>query len=378
MADRPSRTEIECAYCLQPFSAPAVPGQELVCPYCGFRQLLRRINTSPPLTVFEEPPISPVGAAPTINDNGPARSSVTPPLPAAGLGGKELYSVAVPPAGLTSRPEVSGRVPSATGALRAGEALSSPAIASASPDLRLGNSEGADESSTSFARRVPRGQGRWSGPKPAQPVSVFTLVAVSIAAAIAGFAAGYWVGHYDRIALGRSHQSPRWTGSGGGKSVLVEGRITFRPDPLSGQPDAGAVVILLPATKLPEKTLPVEGLRPFESPRPDASGPKALAELGGAVERTDQSGQFMLVVPPDDYYVLLISRKTRRPKGSPIRPADLAAIRNYFYAAEDLVGQAKYHWGLYRFREGKYTVDHNFGLDEGNQPFDPLTDIQAD
>lgn len=160
-------------------------------------------------------------------------------------------------------------------------------------------------------------------------------------------------------------------------SVLVEGRISYRPDPLTGRPDPGAVVIFLPADRKPTRTLPIEGLRPYETPQPGSPGPKAVVTLGGAVERTDTEGRYMTVLPPGSYYLLVISAKARRAKGAPIAPSDLAEMRQYFYAAEDLIGTAKYHWARYRFKEGKYTVDRNLGLDESTREFEPLENLGA-
>jgi hypothetical protein len=192
-----------------------------------------------------------------------------------------------------------------------------------------------------------------------------------IAAALsAGFFAGVWVGQFVWGTPGERAGFSRWTGSSG--QVLVEGRLSYRPDPLTGRPDDGAVVIFLPADRTPKETIPVSGLRPFETANSRAAGPQAIAKLGGVVERTDAAGQFMLVVPPGSYYVLLVSRHARRPKGEPVRPSDLASLRKYIYAAEDLIGEAKYHWQLYQFTAGKNNLDHNFGLDEGERTFDPL------
>jgi hypothetical protein len=100
-----------------------------------------------------------------------------------------------------------------------------------------------------------------------------------------------------------------------------------------------------------------------------------VTELGGAVERTGAGGEFMVVVAPGSYYVLLISRSAQRPAGEPIRPSDLAEMRKYFYAAEDLIGPSKYHWAQYRFTEAEHSLDYNFGLDERDQNFDPLRDL---
>ncbi|MDW8078742.1 MAG: hypothetical protein RMJ16_07620 [Thermoguttaceae bacterium] len=375
MEEKPLRTEIECAYCLQPFSAPPISEQELICPYCGFRQLVRK-----PRPQAEHPSDGPGAPVPSMFRNG-GTPSMPPPASTLLPSGHGLEAVTPSPPELSHPPGQSYVANSLVPAgVKPPPRVATPPLPTKPLESQSLEPEGivAEEKPAPTSSARPRRRGRrWSLGPLTEASSLVTIAAVSLAAALAGFAAGFWVGRYGRNVLASSTQGASWAAHGQ-RRILVEGRITFRPDPLSGQPDAGAVIILLPANNLPSKTLPVEGLRPFEPPRSDALGPRAVAELGGTTERADESGRFMLVLSPGEYYVLIISRKTRRPQGAPIRPSDLAAMRKYFYAAEDLIGTAKYHWSLYRFREGKYTVDHNFGLDEGNQVFDPLNEIRTD
>ena len=82
--------------------------------------------------------------------------------------------------------------------------------------------------------------------------------------------------------------------------------------------DEGAVVIVLPAGKLPDKRLPIAGLRPGDPPPAagDATS-AALAKFGGAAARADASGDFTLSVPAaGSYRILVLSRQaTREPVG---------------------------------------------------------------
>jgi|GEM_PF-3286935 len=390
MTDRGSRFEVECPYCLQPFRMP--PNSQLhaiACPFCGYRQFGLGRESEPLRT----------GSVKQSGVVFPGQSEVLVGSFGSGEGPLFSRSMTVPRISRTTeqnlaaphRADVIGRFAGQQVAAGRSDGIppGQPAIGSSTEEAgpwAEKEGEGTEQLEATPAAVTPDSQvsGITLAPSPTHSPTNLPLKrrrdwAVWIALGISGamvvsFLSGLWVGRY---VWSDSRGSPYQRGHGGRISggVLVEGRLTYRPDPLSGRPDAGAAVILLPADRTPSQTIPVAGLRVHEALRPNSPGYRAVTELGGAVERTGEGGEFMVVVPPGTYYVLLISRSAHRPAGEPIRPSDLAEMRKYFYAAEDLIGPSKYHWAQYRFTEAEHSLDYNFGLDERNQNFDPLRDL---
>ena len=391
MADKGSRFEVECPYCLQPFRMPVNTSQvqTVICPFCGYRQFTLGNQAQELPTgggqssgvVFLERSEVLVGSV--VPGEGPLPFQESA-LPEIARGADQDFSISPCREGTAvSMPVVGG--------LQGGEDFSPVvAVKSASnegvstflPDGAEGGAHRESSSATDGGEvavapvtvaPIPKGtlgslsrdrRGNWA-------VGVALGVTVAL---FLGFLSGFWVGKY----TGRDTGDGSVRVAHGGRvpgGVLVQGRLTYRPDPLSGRPDAGAVVILLPADRTPTETIPVAGLRVHETLRMDSPGYLAVNKFGGAVERTGAGGEFMLVVVPGTYHVLLISRSAHRPAGEPIRPSDLAEMRKYFYAAEDLVGPSKYFWGRYRFTEAEHTLDYNFGLDQRNQTYDPLREL---
>ncbi len=365
--------QIECAYCLQPFAAPMGKEQEVLCPYCGFRY-------NPPNSSGGMPDTASGGLTPwkglsITTDYDQSTYRVAPYTRTGGEPASES------PAGDGASARSSGVLLSseAGDCLRQLEASAQsfpyppryPSAASHSFQPReTDHTAGASAPATivkAFRDKTTASKARGS--------KYTTLVAVGASCALVGVIFGFWLAQTISPLPFLPFVEKSEHRSASNRGVLVEGRITFRPNPLTGVPDAGAVVIFLPADRKPTKTIPVEGLRTYENLQAFAPGPRAIASLGGTVERTNSTGEFMTVLTPGTYYLLIISAKARRASGAPISPSDLAQMRQYFYAAEDLVGSAKYHWSIHRFEAGKYRIERNLGLDESGRDFDPLENL---
>jgi hypothetical protein len=128
------------------------------------------------------------------------------------------------------------------------------------------------------------------------------------------------------------------------------------------QADAGAVVILLPAGKVPDDKIDVDGLHPAAPPpSDDHPGKRAIEAIGGAYGRTNERGELAdLVVPTGGrYHVLLISSRAQRPPEVQPKPADLAMLGRFFALAPDLIGEQRYRWSTEEI-VGKATITHTF------------------
>ncbi|MFH1264938.1 MAG: hypothetical protein ABIK89_04380 [Planctomycetota bacterium] len=172
------------------------------------------------------------------------------------------------------------------------------------------------------------------------------------------FVAGYFVGRGDAaLEPPLAHRRvPK-------ESVLVDGKIYYDTGTGSVAPDAGAVLIALPAGKLPEATLSIEDLRPVDpAPTPTSKRVRRLEALGGVNARADAAGASALVTPVEGSYpVLILSRQRSRPEDTAIDEFDLSQMQSYFYRAADLVGPYKYRWTLEQITPASPPIDHNFG-----------------
>ncbi len=145
--------------------------------------------------------------------------------------------------------------------------------------------------------------------------------------------------------------------------TLVEGRLVYRPEPQRVAGDAGAVVIALPAGAAPETPISIHGIRP-QDPEPPQSlrSVRLLDELGGAYTRTNAEGHFDMVVPDQgEYYILLISRNTIRPRDANPDEADLLEIGRYFTMPERLISRHQYRWAKHDVHGGMLPIEFDFG-----------------
>jgi hypothetical protein len=144
--------------------------------------------------------------------------------------------------------------------------------------------------------------------------------------------------------------------------VPVEGKVLLEVRAGGKRGDEGAVVLVLAADKSPAKRLPIAGLRPDDPPS-SAGGTTsaALAELSGAVARADASGGFRLFVPAaGSYRILVISGQARRVSGVKLDQSDLADLKKYFDAPDDLLQQRRYRWLTKELRLGAGPISVEF------------------
>ena len=178
--------------------------------------------------------------------------------------------------------------------------------------------------------------------------------------ALVGFGAGYWIGRGNAtLKLQVEHEEAVRN------RVMVEGLLTWLPEPQVKAPDENAVVIALPEGKAPPKLIPMVGLRSVDPP-PDEShkGVRAIKELGGDYTRTDAKGAFAIVVPDQGRYRLLIISRHAGRKGDPFsQDADMAEIGGYFQSPELLIGRYKYRWTSEELKPGFNAIEFSFGQD---------------
>ncbi len=309
----------ECSECGQPLAASeARRGARLPCPLCGSRQLVPQQSTAAHL--------------PRKRARAAERRAPEPPL-----SGKPPARPSLPEKSLADEPAAGeGRVPQwATGARSRRE-------------------------SHSIGEPVPAEHG---GSLPPNVIilprwSLYFQGLVIAAAALAGLVLGYAMG---RNAVGQHHgEKPRDP-----VPVPVEVKLLYFVAPGELADDAGAVFIALPAGRRPERTLSIAGLRPQDPPpAAESSAVRAIVQFGGVYERADAEGSVAALLPNRGrYYLLLISRHSRRPAEKPIDKQHLAQVRKYFFLASQLIGSWNYQWMPVTVTERTRRLQCTFGTD---------------
>lgn len=177
--------------------------------------------------------------------------------------------------------------------------------------------------------------------------------------AVLAFAIGYLVGGGGEKGARKSSSAIAEPDVG---PARVTGRIVY--ETADGQPtaDSGAVVIVVPAGRFPDESIPIEGIRATDPPAGDEhAAVRAIHSLGGHYLRADVEGQIdFAVAEPGRYHVLCISNHVQRPGSQSPSPSDLEAVGNIFAPAPALLGEQKYAWETRDLADGS-NVDHNFG-----------------
>ena len=165
---------------------------------------------------------------------------------------------------------------------------------------------------------------------PRRMLYVEAVLYVTVAAA--AFGLGYLAGRGGSSAAGKEDADVQMRGQSRARCCWA--RVRARSGATRGPSS-----IVLPAGKLPDKRLPIAGLRPDDPPpaKGDATS-AALAKFGGAAARTDASGDFTLFVPAaGSYRILIISRQATREPDGPLERSDISELGKYFDAPADLL-----------------------------------------
>lgn len=193
--------------------------------------------------------------------------------------------------------------------------------------------------------------------------AVFALAGLLFALSLGAFTAGYLIGRGRRVPQGEPAGADE-DADARADPVALEGGVIYSEAPGQYKPDDGAVVIALPSDRAPAEKLPNTGLRPAADEADSSSILSGPGELGGALARANEEGDFQLVVPqPGEYYLLLISRHAKRPAGNKIGKRDLDQLAAYFADGAGLIGSQKYSLSRRRISGVPAPVNQDFGFD---------------
>lgn len=138
------------------------------------------------------------------------------------------------------------------------------------------------------------------------------------------------------------------------------GRVLIKTSQ-SNSPDAGAVVLWIPAQRVGEITIPAMGLRPGDSQEDFEIQQAALKAMGLFAERTDRDGQFRFEVPVDEQakqgMLFVLSRFA--PQNAGMTTAQWSVpkrkLATVLASPEEWIGQRAWHFQMLETTEAVLT-----------------------
>ena len=128
----------------------------------------------------------------------------------------------------------------------------------------------------------------------------------------------------------------------------VTGSVAYRVDG-DLRADEGAVILLLPQNRKPDKRAPGGSVNPGSFKALDNEAIDRIHALGGAVVRADENGQFDVIIDANygnglPYYLVIVSQNQRGVDTERMTKEQSASISAFFMPVEDVVEDRSFHW----------------------------------
>ncbi len=123
--------------------------------------------------------------------------------------------------------------------------------------------------------------------------------------------------------------------------------------------DAGAVVMLLPANRTPERRMNPRTIHPDDFDSTDNPIITTIQELGGAIVRTNAEGKFSVVVDSPNKYDVIVVSKNSATDGS-FTKKQMATVSTYFMPVETLRDGKAIYTSTIRVEGKSKRLDVNF------------------
>lgn len=187
-----------------------------------------------------------------------------------------------------------------------------------------------------------------------------------IAGMVFGSLGGAWWSRRAEKADGAAVQAatiaPRASGENSTPEAALRGRISYKDRDGKRLPDAGAMLLVLPASRLGEVKLSAVGFRPGDGPVDRAVSAAGMAALGGGVAFANDEGEYSLTLAANgDYSVVVLSHFASREKDGPPDPAADRLVKQFLDATTSFWGRRQTHLDSFHF-DGHTPVvlDHLF------------------
>lgn len=183
---------------------------------------------------------------------------------------------------------------------------------------------------------------------------IYVQAVLLVLLALFGLVVGFLVGRGTAPAAPEMADAPVPT-----ESIRVEGNLQYTTGD-GTQPDRGAVVLAVPAKRMPEEKIPVDDLLPeAQMPGEGNLTLQQITALGGDYTRADDAGNFALFLVPGEYHLLYVSYAATRPRGNQVARKDLAEIGAYVSSGYDLIGPHRYRFETVEI-DPEVELDHTF------------------
>ena len=128
----------------------------------------------------------------------------------------------------------------------------------------------------------------------------------------------------------------------------VVGSVAYRDDG-DLRADEGAVVLLLPKDRQPDRRSPGNLVNPASFQALDNPAIDRIHQLGGAVVTVNESGSFDVMIDANigsglTYYLLVISKHQRGVDTDQMSKLQSAVIGTFFVPVEDVIEDRSYYW----------------------------------
>ncbi len=207
-----------------------------------------------------------------------------------------------------------------------------------------------------------------SPPAPERPIvpgySRTTLIAVGLCSLLIGCGLGWGLTRAltTTASTAASSETAPEIVPAAATGPLLEGRITFRNARGQLEPDAGAILILLPVPRGDAAKLSSLGLRPNDETQSRQSALKILEEQGGRLAIAKANGSFRVELPqPGTYQVIALSHYQGRSPDAAGPEDARKVLEEIFDRPDQLVGKLAFHVAEINLPEaGAVIWDHTF------------------
>lgn len=147
------------------------------------------------------------------------------------------------------------------------------------------------------------------------------------------------------------------------QKIRLEGNLLYKKNDAESQPDADAVIIFVPANRIPTFPISYTGLAPNDpNYRSDMESVQQIEELGGVFLRTGADGRFSAELPSEGRYVglLISSHLLRGDSEKEIGKKTLEDLRRFFRNPQNIIGEYCFSKDEYDFEHGTYFIRQTF------------------
>lgn len=182
---------------------------------------------------------------------------------------------------------------------------------------------------------------------------------------VVGVAGGFGLGRYLLPPAANPSPTPNVAPEAPAPEVVrsrLKGRLTYWNKQKQLEPDAGACVLILPATSAAPQKLSVAGFRPNDDDESRQAAIKTAVTQGGRLALSDNDGNYQVEIPQDgEFTVIYLSHYQGRDEDDSGSADALKLLEVYFERPAQLIGQLAFDVASIKHEgPGDLIWDHTF------------------